>query len=47
MTSPLVTSTSPLPKPDLSHLTDEERKIIQDVISRQQSEESKEIEFLR
>jgi regulating synaptic membrane exocytosis protein 2 len=35
------------PKPDLSHLTEEERKIIEDVISRQQSEESKELEFLR
>ena len=41
--APLMTS----PKPDLSHLTEEERKIIEDVISRQQSEESKELEFLR
>ena len=40
---PLMTS----PKPDLSHLTEEERRIIEDVISRQQSEESKELEFLR
>ena len=41
--APTVTS----PKPDLSHLTDEERKIIENVISRQQTEETKEMEFLR
>jgi len=35
------------PKPDLSHLTEQERKIIEGVISRQQSEENKELEFLR
>ena len=34
-------------KPDMSHLTAEERAIIQNVMSRQQSEESKEVEFLR
>jgi hypothetical protein len=41
--APLMTS----PKPDLSHLTAEERQIIEGVINRQKSEESKEIEFLR
>ena len=41
--APLMTS----PKPDLSHLTDEERKIIEDVLNRQKSEETKEMEFLR
>ena len=34
-------------KPDLSHLTPEERAIIENVIHRQQTEESKEFEFLR
>ena len=34
-------------KPDLSHLTVEERAIIENVMHRQQSEESKEVEFLR
>ena len=34
-------------KPDLSHLTYEERSIIERVMHRQQSEESKEVEFLR
>ena len=42
-------STSGVPpnKPDLSHLTPEERAIIEDVMHRQQSEENKEYEFLR
>ena len=34
-------------KPDLSHLTASERAIIENVMHRQQSEESKEVEFLR
>ena len=34
-------------KPDLSHLTSSERAIIENVMHRQQSEESKEVEFLR
>ena len=47
-TPPVVGSgTSTTTKPDMSHLTAEERAIIQNVMSRQQSEESKEVEFLR
>ena len=34
-------------KPDLSHLTPEERAIIEDVMHRQHREENKEYEFLR
>ena len=34
-------------QPDLSHLTLEERSIIENVIHRQQDEENKEISFLR
>lgn len=34
-------------KPDLSHLTASERSIIENVMYRQQSEETKEVEFLR
>ena len=47
--SPSYPSSAPLAgtKPDMSHLTAEERAIIENVISRQQSEESKEVEFLR
>ena len=33
--------------PDLSHLTEEERKIIESVIQRQREEEEKEQEILR
>ena len=33
--------------PDMSHLTASERAIIENVMHRQQSEESKEVEFLR
>lgn len=33
--------------PDLSHLTDEERKIILDVMARQKMEEDKEAEILK
>ena len=39
--------TGPDGKPDLSHLTASERAIIENVMHRQQSEESKEVEFLR
>lgn len=35
------------PMPDLSHLTEEERKIIESVINRQREEEEKEAEILR
>ena len=47
--SPAYPSSAPLAgtKPDMSYLTAEERAIIENVISRQQSEESKEVEFLR
>ena len=34
-------------KPDLSHLTPEERAIIENVIHRQHNEENREYEFLR
>lgn len=34
-------------QPDLSHLTMEERAIIENVLQRQQNEETKEVEFLR
>ncbi|XP_035213590.1 regulating synaptic membrane exocytosis protein 2-like [Stegodyphus dumicola] len=37
----------PPPMPDLSHLTPEEREIIENVISRQKKEEEKEMEILR
>ena len=40
-------NTGPDGKPDLSHLTASERAIIENVMHRQQSEESKEVEFLR
>ena len=42
-----VLPTGPDGKPDLSHLTASERSIIENVMHRQQSEESKEVEFLR
>lgn len=35
------------PIPDLSHLTEEERRIIEGVMFRQQKEEEKEMEILR
>ena len=35
------------PMPDLSHLTEEERKIIESVLQRQREEEEKEQEILR
>lgn len=35
------------PMPDLDHLTEEERKIIESVIQRQREEEEKEQEILR
>ena len=40
-------NTGPDGKPDLSHLTASERAIIENVMYRQQSEETKEVEFLR
>jgi hypothetical protein len=35
------------PGPDLSHLTDEERAIIENVMHRQKDEETREVLFLR
>lgn len=35
------------PMPDLSHLTEEERKVIEDVLRRQREEEEKELEIIR
>ena len=35
------------PMPDLSHLTEEERKIIESVLQRQREEEEREQEILR
>ncbi len=35
------------PMPDLSHLTEEERKLIESVLQRQREEEEKEQEILR
>ena len=35
------------PMPDLGHLTEEERKIIESVLQRQRAEEEKEQEILR
>ncbi len=35
------------PMPDLSHLSEDERKIIEDVLKRQREEEEKEQEVIR
>ena len=35
------------PMPDLSHLTDDERRIIESVLMRQRQEEQQEIEIVR
>ncbi|EEC01250.1 regulating synaptic membrane exocytosis protein, putative [Ixodes scapularis] len=40
-------ATGPPPQPDLSHLTEEERRIIESVMARQKEEEDREKEILR
>lgn len=40
-------SAGPPPMPDLSHLTEEERRIIESVMARQKEEEDREKEILK